>query len=65
MLFEQNIASNVARNVTYKKSKNIMSDAVIAGVVSYGKRCIIGRPDVYARVTTVLNWIENNMVILH
>ena len=25
MLFEQNIASNVTRNVTYKKSKNIMT----------------------------------------
>ena len=44
---------------------NNNGDAVIAGVVSYGKRCIIGRPDVYARVTTVLNWIENNMVIFH
>ena len=44
---------------------NNNGSAVIAGIVSYGNGCIIGSPDVYARVTTVLNWIENNMVIFH
>ena len=44
---------------------NNNGNAVIVGVVSYNNGCEIGRPDVYARVTTVLNWIENNMVIFH
>ena len=43
---------------------NENGNAVLAGVVSWGTRC--GEPDypgVYSRVTHVLDWIKENMVI--
>ncbi|KAG7209472.1 hypothetical protein KM043_015559 [Ampulex compressa] len=39
----------------------LVSNDIQIGIVSFGRPCAIGHPDVYTRVSSYKQWIENNM----